>query len=88
MERGFRSKGLITENLSDDTILLTGFEHCISGVVDSFHGTHVVYDGDKIIETIMVDNEMSIFDAHDYFDYNIKGGFFGNCLPLFEFKDR
>jgi hypothetical protein len=86
MEKSFRNKGFVMDNVDDDTVMLTGFNHCITNVVESIHGRHVVYDKRKIIETIMADSDMDVVTAYEYFDFNIIGGFYGNCTPLFEIK--
>ena len=87
MDKRFKNKGFVMNNVDEDTVLLTGFEHCITGVVDSFHGRHVVYDKNKIINTLMEDSEMGEIEAYEYFDYNIRGAFLGNCTPLFDIKN-
>jgi hypothetical protein len=86
MEKSFRNKGFVMDNIDEGTIMLTGFEHCIINVVESIHGRHVVYDKNKIIQTIMADSDMDIFMAYEYFDFNIIGGFYGDCTPLFDIK--
>ena len=49
----FINEGMVRETAVDDTIFLDGFEDCIVTVVESFHGRHVVYNQQKVIQKLM-----------------------------------
>ena len=66
----------------EGSVLLNGYENSIIGVVDSFEGRRIIYSKNQIIETLCEDG-MTWLEAEEYFDYNIKGGFFGELSPVF-----
>ena len=45
----------------------------------------VIYDGDKIIDILISNDDMSYEDAQDFFEYNILRGcnYIGENKPLF-----
>ena len=70
------------EELAEGSILLDGFDDCITGVVEEFgNGVRILYSRDKILESLQKD--MSYEDALEYYYYNIVGGHFGERNPLF-----
>ena len=66
----------------EEAILLLGYEHAIIGVVESFEGRRVIYSKEKIIDSLCKDG-MTWIEAEEYFDYNIKNGYFGELSPVF-----
>ena len=46
-------------------------------------GTVFVYDADKCISIIAVENEMSLEDAEEYFSFNTAGAYMGPMSPIF-----
>ena len=44
----FSHKGMVMENTSDESIMIDGFDDCITSVVESFHGRHIVYNREKM----------------------------------------
>ena len=70
------------DDFCEGSVLLNGYENSIIGVVDSFEGRRIIYSKNKIIETLCEDG-MTWLEADEYFDYNIKGGFFGELSPVF-----
>lgn len=63
-------------------IRLTGFDHCILGVIDSFEQIpRICYSRTRILETLQ--KEMSYEDAVDYYEYNILNVHFGEHNPVF-----
>jgi len=70
------------DDFCEGSVLLNGYENSIIGVVDSFEGRRIIYSKNQIIETLCEDG-MTWLEADEYFDYNIKGGFFGELSPVF-----
>ena len=78
------SKELIAEHLSDDAMILDGFDDCIVGAVERFGMNPVLlYDTDKILEKLTSEDEMSFDEATEYFDFNILGAWMGDGTPCF-----
>jgi hypothetical protein len=70
------------DDFCEGSVLLNGYENSIIGVVDSFEGRRIIYSKNQIIETLCEDG-MTWLEAEEYFDYNIKGGFFGELSTVF-----
>jgi len=66
----------------EGSVLLNGYENAIIGVVDSFEGRRILYSKQQIID-ILCKDEMTWLEAEEYFDYNIKGGHYGELSPVF-----
>ena len=74
---------LINE-IAEGAILLTGYEDCIVGFSEEFGAeTRVVYSKDKIINKLVMEDNMSEEDALEHFYYNIAGGHYGERDPIF-----
>tara|TARA_R110000803_G_scaffold48837_15_gene101651 strand:+ start:353 stop:622 length:270 start_codon:yes stop_codon:yes gene_type:complete len=82
----FNLKGMVTETVSEETIRLDEFDDCIVSVVESFHGRHIVYNQEKILNKLMSRDGMDYTDALEFYEYNIKGGYYGELGPLFDLK--
>lgn len=70
------------DDYCEGSVLLNGYESAIIGVVESFEGRRILYSKQTIIE-ILCEDDMTWLDAEEYFDYNIKGGYFGELSPVF-----
>ena len=66
----------------EDSILLDGYNEAIIGIVESFEGRRILYSKNQIIEILCKDG-MTWLEAEEYFDYNIKGGYYGELSPVF-----
>jgi hypothetical protein len=70
-----------------EAMKIDGYDDCIIGVVEGFGRENVLcYDKAKMIERLMEDG-MDIEDAHDYFDFNILGAYYGELTPCFLIKE-
>jgi hypothetical protein len=67
----------------EGAILLTGFESAIIGIVNTFEGNRILYDKSNIISILCERDGMTESESEEYFDYNIKGGYFGDLSPVF-----
>jgi len=69
---------------AEGAILLDGLESAIIGVTDEFGtGRRVLYSKDKILQILQERDGMTWDEAEEFFDYNIKGGYFGEQNPVF-----
>jgi hypothetical protein len=66
----------------EGSVLLNGYENAIIGVVESFEGRRILYSKQQIID-ILCKDKMTWLEAEEYFDYNIKGGHYGELSPVF-----
>lgn len=68
---------------SDQTMLVDGFHAAIIGLDTSQDVCRVVYDINKIISIMMDFDEMTLEDALEHFDYNIRGAYVGEGTPIY-----
>jgi hypothetical protein len=69
---------------AEGAVLLTGLEEAIIGITDEFGaGRRVLYSKDKIILILQERDGMTWSEAEEFFDFNIKGGYFGEQNPVF-----
>ena len=76
---------MIFEEYPDEVFLkVDGYDDCVIGVSTDLC---LVYDQELIIHKLSED--MDIFDAMEYFTYNIAGSYMGEQAPIFvELKGR
>ena len=68
---------------SPDALFAEGLDDAILGVVERFAMTPVVlYDEDKCIE-IFMEQDMTLEEAKEFFDFNVLGAWVGNGTPCF-----
>ena len=78
--------GKMDKELDNDSDLLLkadGFDHCIMGLGRQANQFFIVYDEDKVIETLMDRDGMSMDDAREHFEFNIAGAYVGSGTPAF-----
>jgi hypothetical protein len=69
----------IIENYYDEKLLIAeGFDEAIIGIDES--SMRLIYSVDKCIDILTRD--MSISDAIDYFDFNVRGSYVGEKTPI------
>lgn len=70
--------------VNPDAKALDGFDDCIIATACLEAGNHVlVYSRSKIVETLMVRDGMSRFDAEEFFDFNVACACAGSNSPVF-----
>lgn len=73
----------IMEDLPEDTILMTGYEDCIAGLVEQFGRPIIVaYDTDKVLKKLESDG-MTPDEAVEYMQFNMVGAYLGEGTPCF-----
>jgi len=74
----------IIEQLSDEALILDGYDHCVVGVGSVFPHTDLVliYSVAKIIEELMSGSGMDYEEAQEFYDFNIAGAYMGEGTPI------
>ena len=64
-----------------------GFDHCLIGVTELWgvDGFVLVYDVERIVETLMSRDGMTPEEAQEYFEFNIQGAYVGEGTPIYVF---
>ena len=78
----------IEQNYPEEKLLFAdGFDEAIIGVAQQFNSLSVAYDKDKCISILMTqDEEMTIDDAEEYFNFNVINSWVGKHTPSFIYK--
>jgi hypothetical protein len=66
----------------EDCLTLPDHDNAIIGVVSQSMGRHVLYSVPKIIDNL-VNEGLTVEDALEHFDYNMKGSSQGDDYPMF-----
>lgn len=69
----------------DLTLFADGFDDCIIGYVyDKTSNVHrIAYDQQRMIETLMIRDNMSVDDAMEYLEFNTWDAYSGKGTPLY-----
>lgn len=71
----------ILEYYPDDSFLKAdGFDDAVIGLETST--MRLIYSVTKIIDILITKDDMSMEDALEHFDFNIKGGWLGDFTPI------
>ena len=66
----------------EECLVADGFDEAVIGI--SFGANPVaVYSVQKIIDILTEDDEMSVDDAIEHFEYNIAGSYLGEKTPIY-----
>lgn len=72
----------ILEYYPDETFLKAdGFDDAVIGV-EIRDPMRLIYSVKKVIEILITDDEMSLEDALEHFEYNIRGSYVGEQTPI------
>lgn len=72
----------ILEYYPDETFLKAdGFDGAVIGV-EIAEPMRLIYSVKKVIETLITEDEMSLEDALEHFEYNIRGSYVGEQTPI------
>ena len=75
------SKRSFIGDINEDALFADGFDDAIIGY-DAI-GFRVVYDYDKCLKVLMLWENMSHAEAHEYMEFNVVNSFVGDFTPLF-----
>jgi len=65
------------------------YDDCIIGIGARFHdGPLAIYSVERILEVLMQDGSIDEEGAHEWFDFNIIGGWNGPGTPIFAYAVR
>ena len=68
----------------EDLAIMPGYNHCILGVGRRCGETaSIVYDEEKVIDTLMKRDGMSHEEAVEFFEFNQLGAWIGDSTPIF-----
>ena len=71
----------IVEYHEDEEILKAdGFDEAVIGI--ELGTMRLIYSVTRCLEILMVDDDMSLEDAMDYFEYNVRGSYVGEKTPI------
>lgn len=71
----------IVEHHEDEEILKAdGFDDAVIGI--ELGTMRLVYSVTRCLEILMVDDDMSLEDAIEYFEYNVRGSYVGEKTPI------
>lgn len=72
--------------MNNDLMKLEGLDEAVIGACLTWNkdelAERVVYDGNKIVELLTTDGEMSVEEAQEYIDFNIIGAYQGPETPI------
>lgn len=74
---------------NEEALTCDGFDDSIIGVGERIGlGPVVVYDVNKMINTLIERDGMTYEDAYEYFSFNISGAWMGEYTPIFVHKSE
>ena len=72
----------ILECYPDETFIKAdGFDEAVIGV-EIAEPMRLIYSVKLVIETLITEDEMSLEDALEHFEYNIRGSYVGEQTPI------
>jgi len=67
----------------EECILLDGLDSAIVGIGSQYgKPTLVVYDEELVIKTLVDDQDMTLDEAWEYYEFNIKHAYYGEGTPI------
>jgi len=74
---------ILEDEITEDMLIMDGYDDCIVGVVERFGQPPIVcYDRDKVIKAHMKDG-MDYEEAEEFFEFNQIGAWLGESTPCF-----
>lgn len=68
-------------DFDDSTVFADGFDDCIVG--KDYREGKAVYSIERILESLMLNQNLSLEESIEYFDFNIGGAYVGDLTPLY-----
>ena len=67
----------------EECIILDGLDSAIAGIGSQYgKPTLVVYDEALVIKTLVDDQDMTLDEAWEYYEFNIKHAYYGEGTPI------
>ena len=73
----------LAEHFGDNLVFATNFDNAIIGVSLGGNTRSVVYDTEKMAETLVTSEDMSYQEAWEYLEYNTFCAYVGENTPIF-----
>ena len=73
----------LVEHFGDDLVFATNFDNAIIGVSLGGNTRSVVYDTEKMAETLVISENMTYDEAWEYLEYNTFSAYVGDNTPIF-----
>lgn len=73
-------KGIISYYEDEELLLADGFDDAVIGVDEST--MRIIYSSGKCIEILMIQSEMLLDQAIEFFEFNVKGSYVGDKTPI------
>tara|TARA_Y100000389_G_scaffold147867_1_gene146838 strand:+ start:557 stop:829 length:273 start_codon:yes stop_codon:yes gene_type:complete len=73
-------KGIISYYEDEELLLADGFDDAVIGVDEST--MRIIYSSGKCIEILMLQSEMLLDQAIEFFEFNVKGSYVGDKTPI------
>lgn len=75
----------MNKTTDDRTLFADGFDNALIGVhFDRMNGLHrIVYDKDRMIERLMIRDDMSLDESIEYLDFNTWTAYAGKGTPIY-----
>ena len=73
-------KGIITYYEDEELLLADGFDDAVIGIDES--SMRVIYSSGKCIEILILQSEMLLDQAIEFFEFNVKGSYVGDKTPI------
>ena len=73
-------EGIIEYYEEEEILIANGFDEAVIGIDDKT--MRLIYSVTKCIEILMVEMEMDIEEAVEFFEFNVKGSELGDKTPI------
>ena len=73
----------LAEHFWSDLVFATNFDNGIIGVSLGCNTRSVVYDTEKMAETLVISENMTYDEAWEYLEYNTFSAYVGDNTPIF-----
>lgn len=73
-------KGIISYYEDEELLLADGFDDAVIGIDEST--MRIIYSSGKCIEILMLQSEMLLDQAVEFFECNVKGSYVGDKTPI------
>ena len=73
-------EGIVELYQEEEILKADGFDDAVIGIEE--HSMRLIYSVGKCIEILMTEQDMSLEEAMEYFDFNVKGSWVGDKTPI------
>lgn len=82
MKIGQQRRDFLVDLMQDEELLFAdGFDDAIMGV--DMVNNRVIYSYTRMLEILVVDEEMTMEDAIEHLDFNVLGAYVGERTPIY-----